>query len=168
MKARADTDEKAVKVLTKKHVNRLNRKSKKDPSKTQKLRLSKRSEKVQRTITVLQRDTYVRPHRHGQLESKGFEFITILKGQLGVLLFYKEGGLVQILRAGTSGPLRGIEIPDGVFHTLVALKPNTQILEVRTGDSIHTEELSTFPESDSPETVDFLNRWHNYFRTPKK
>jgi cupin fold WbuC family metalloprotein len=118
-------------------------------------------------ITILQPDMYLKPHRHGQRATEGYEFITVLKGKLGVLLFYQEGGIVQILRSGTSGPLRSVEIPNGVYHSLVALSPNTTLLEVSTGKTEKsTRVLTNFPEPLSPEAETLLKRWHNYFRTP--
>lgn len=92
------------------------------------------SDPVQRFLNVLQPGTYIRPHRHRRRrEGAGFECFVVLQGAIGLLLF-DEGGTVrqrELLQAG--GPLQGIELAEGIAHTLVALQPDSVMLEIKEG-----------------------------------
>ena len=44
-----------------------------------------------------------------------------------------EGKLIQQERLEATGPLRGIELAENQFHSLVALAPNTVMFELKQG-----------------------------------
>jgi cupin fold WbuC family metalloprotein len=103
-------------------------------------------EPVQRFLNVLQPGTYVRPHRHLRQEpGAGFECFLVLQGAIGVLLLDGEGQIVQRERLDADGPLRGIELAAGQFHTLVALRPDSVIFEVKQGPYRPTADKDFLP-----------------------
>ena len=92
------------------------------------------SDRVQRFLNVLQPGTYVRPHSHRrELPGEGFECFLVLQGEVGLLLLDAEGRVLRGERISAAGPLHGIELADGVIHTLVALSPDAVMMEIKQG-----------------------------------
>jgi cupin fold WbuC family metalloprotein len=124
-------------------------------------------ELVQRFLNVMQPGTYVRPHRHLRSSpGEGFECFLVLQGSMGVLLLDPEGAVTQQLRLDGEGPLRGVEIPEGVFHTLVALAPDTVMFEIKQGPyqpASDKDFLAVFPAEGSPEARTQEGLWRRRF-----
>lgn len=127
-------------------------------------------ELVQRFLNVMQPGTYVRPHRHLRSSpGEGFECFLLLQGIMGVLLLDPEGAVIQQLRLDGAGPLRGVEIPEGVFHTLVALAPDTVMFEIKQGPYQPTSDkdfLGAFPEEGTPEARTLEGLWRQRLLQP--
>ena len=125
-------------------------------------------ELVQRFLNVMQPGTYVRPHRHLRSSpGEGFECFLVLQGAMGVLLLDSEGALIQQLRLDGQGPLRGVEIPEGVFHTLVALAPDTVMFEIKQGPYQPTRDkdfLVVFPAEGTTEARTQEGLWRQCFQ----
>ena len=63
-----------------------------------------------------------RPHRHRrEPPGAGFECFLVLQGEVGLLLLDGAGRVLGRERISAGGPLFGIELAEGVIHTLVAL-----------------------------------------------
>jgi cupin fold WbuC family metalloprotein len=94
---------------------------------------------VQRFFLALEPGTYVRPHRHS--EAHKWEFLTLLRGQLELLLFSTDGVLRERISLAPTSTL-AVEIPAGIFHAYVCRESGTLALEVKEGAFTPT------PESD--------------------
>ncbi|HEY9845760.1 MAG TPA: WbuC family cupin fold metalloprotein [Candidatus Caenarcaniphilales bacterium] len=125
------------------------------------------AEKVQRFINVLQPGTYVRPHRHRRDSGvNGFEFFLALQGTLGLLILNDQGQVIQQQRVSADGPVRAVELAEGTYHTLVALAPNTAILELKEGPyepSTDKEFLETFPQEGTGAAQRLVETWQLHF-----
>ena len=67
---------------------------------------------------------------------------------MGLLLLDSGGRVLQRERISAAGPLRGIELAEGVIHTLVALSPDAVMMEIKQGPyepSADKDFLSGFP-----------------------
>ena len=84
-----------------------------------------------RLLNAVEPDSYVCPHRHP--EPRKDETLVVLRGAFGVLFFDEQGKVTQrdVIRAG--GERFGVNIPQGVFHTLVCLEPGSVFLEAKAG-----------------------------------
>lgn len=126
-------------------------------------------ELVQRFLNVMQPGTYVRPHRHlRQTPGEGFECFVVLQGALGLLLLDEEGEVRQQVRLDAAGPLRGVELQAGTFHTLVALSPDTVMFEIKQGPYQPARDkdfLPAFPAEGTPEAGDQEQIWRRRFRS---
>lgn len=100
-------------------------------------------EAVQRLLNALQPGTYIPPHKHEGVER--FEMFVILQGAVGCLFFDDAGDVVRALRIDSQGPVRGIEIPGETWHTLVALEPDSVVLEIKEGPYDPTRAKSAIP-----------------------
>jgi len=129
--------------------------------------LHQEAEPVQRFLNVLQPGTYVRPHRH--LRSRpgaGFELFVVLQGAIGLLLLDGQGGLQGQERLQASGPVRGVQIAEGCYHTLVALEQDSVMLEIKEGPYVPAADkdfLISFPSEGSPEAQRQELRWRALF-----
>jgi len=125
------------------------------------------SDLVQRFLNVLQPGTYVRPHRHRRPQpGAGFECFVVLQGAIGLLVLDGEGGILRGERLAAQGPVRGIELAEDQFHTLVALEPDTVMFELKQGPYIPTTDkdfLPAFPVEGSPEAAVQERRWRQWF-----
>lgn len=116
---------------------------------------------VQRMLNVMQPGTYVRPHRHIRPEgANGFEFFLVLQGRLGMLTFDERGKICDRVVLSADGPTYGIELEEGVYHSLVSLAANTVIFELKEGPynaATDKEFLPMFPDEGTPEAVEFAS-----------
>lgn len=112
----------------------------------------------QRLLNAIVPGSYVRPHRH--MADFKEEFMIVVKGCLGVVLYDAHGTVTAKMKLDEKGPVRAISIPTGVYHTAVALKP-TVIFEAKGGPyaPLMPEELAGFaPAEGSPEAPAYLRK----------
>lgn len=83
---------------------------------------------VQRMVNFLQPGTYIQAHQHPREWAS--ETILVTSGALGFVTFDEEGGVVTTSRLKV-GDL--IDIEAGVWHGVLALEPDTVILEIKRG-----------------------------------
>ncbi len=95
---------------------------------------------IHRLVMVIEPNSYVRPHRH--TEAGKWELMTVLRGGIDILVFDDAATVIgrHSLRAG--GPSHAIEIPQGTWHTVIAVEPKTLLLEVKRGPYV------PLPEAD--------------------
>lgn len=129
--------------------------------------LHRESEAVQRFLNVLQPGTYVRPHRHLRARAgTGFECFLVLQGAVGLLVLDEAGALISRQRLEAGGPLRGIELAEGQFHTLVALTPDAVLFELKQGPyqpSADKDFLAMFPAEGTAAAEAQERRWRALF-----
>jgi cupin fold WbuC family metalloprotein len=122
---------------------------------------------VQRFLNALQPGTYVRPHRHCRPDpGAGFECFLVLQGAIGLLVLDDQGQVLAKERLDAAGPLRGIELPEGILHTLVALEPDTVMFELKQGPYVPVADkdfLASFPLEGTPEAAAQERAWRALF-----
>ncbi|MDD3313549.1 WbuC family cupin fold metalloprotein [Pseudodesulfovibrio sp.] len=124
--------EEDVVPLTLSMVGNLLAASRESPRKRMLQRLHKEDgELVHRMFNAFQPGTYVTPHRH--LHPAKTETILAISGALLFVEFDDNGQFLRhtLLQPGTE--TFGVDVAPHVFHTFVALKPDTLIFEVKTG-----------------------------------
>lgn len=125
------------------------------------------SDRVQRFLNVLQPGTYVRPHRHIRSgDANGFEFFLVLKGAIGILILNEAGEVIRTEKISATGTTRGIELGEGMFHTLIAIEPDSVMFELKEGPYIPIEDkdfLPQFPLENTPEAKHCVETWQSYF-----
>lgn len=105
---------------------------------------------IQRLCNAFEPGTYVRPHRHG---TDVWELFLVLGGRAAVLIFDNAGRVTERTELQASGDTQAVELPPGVWHSLVALAPNTVLFEVKPGPYRPTGEndFATWaPEEGAP------------------
>ena len=86
---------------------------------------------VQRFCNAMEPGTYVRPHRHSQVDK--WELFLALSGSVAVLTFDDVGKVIDRIELSANGPVFGIEIAEYTWHTLVSLEPGTVLFELKRG-----------------------------------
>lgn len=84
-----------------------------------------------RLLVAIEPGSFVPPHCH--LNPAKDESLLIVRGKLGVLFFDNSGQVASqhVLSAGEGA--FGVDIPHGVFHTVLALVPGTVFFEAKAG-----------------------------------
>jgi cupin fold WbuC family metalloprotein len=96
----------------------------------------------------------------------GFECFVVLQGEIGLLLLDAQGTVLERLRLQAQGPLRGIELAEGQFHTLVALSADAVMFELKQGPYQPTSDkdfLPQFPAEGTATASDQERRWRALF-----
>ena len=117
------------------------------------------AESVQRMLIALQPGTYLRPHRH--LDPPKWELLLVLKGVVAWLGFDDEGRVSARLEAGAHKTSKGLESPEGTWHSLVCLTPDTVIFECKPGPfaPVAPQDFAPWaPAEGAGETADYV-RW---------
>jgi len=114
---------------------------------------------VQRFLNAIEPGSYVCPHRHTQPPK--WELFVALAGAALVLIFDEHGTVLGREQVAAAGPLRGLEIPPGVWHTIAALAPGTVLLELKPGpyQAISDKDFAPWaPREGAPAAAGFA-RW---------
>jgi hypothetical protein len=85
---------------------------------------------------------------------------------IGLLLLDQAGAVVQRERLEAGGPLRGIQLAEGRFHTLVALTPDSVLLEIKEGPyepAADKDFLASFPAEGSEAARQQERSWRDLF-----
>ncbi len=118
-------------------------------------------EPIQRMLNVFQPGTYVRAHRH---EPDRFELFVALAGRAVVLTFEDDGAVHETAVLGP-GAAWAVELPGGVWHTVVSLAPDTALFEVKPGPYAPPPEDAFAPWSPregTPEAATLLEAWRRH------
>lgn len=113
---------------------------------------------VQRLCNAFEPDSYVRPHRHG---AGVWELFLVLGGHAAVLMFDNAGRVTERTELQAGGETQVAELPPGVWHSLVALTPNTVLFEVKPGPYRPTGEndFATWAPKEGAPGADAFVKW---------
>lgn len=122
---------------------------------------------LQRMLNALQPGSYVRPHRH--LDPPKSEAVILLQGVLGYVSFGDDGlpDEDSYLLLDTARGVYGCDIRPGIWHTILALAPDTVVFEAKPGP-YHPAGDKDFalwaPPEYTPEAAVFLAEIEDGFR----
>lgn len=115
------------------------------------------SDLVQRFFVAVNRDSYVRPHRH---LSKS-ELALVVRGGFDVLTFDDHGAVTATCSIGAGMPDLAFEMPRATWHTLLAREDGSIFLEIKEGpyDPATASEFAPWsPPEGAPAAADFLRQ----------
>lgn len=113
----------------------------------------------QRMLNAAQPGSYIRPHRHRH-PPKG-ETVIVLRGAVRFLTFREDGAVATNVVLAANGGAIGLDVRPGVYHTFVALEPDSVVFEAKTGpyDEYLDKDFAPWaPLEGSPEAVAYLQR----------
>jgi len=123
-------------------------------------------EKCQKLINAISVDSYIRPHRH--LNDPKNEFLYALSGLFAILIF-NDDGVIESLDFLCSDDLFdyniAVEIAPQSWHTVIALKDNSALLEVKDGPfkPEYAKEFADWaPAESSLESIKYFNELKLY------
>jgi cupin fold WbuC family metalloprotein len=112
-----------------------------------------------RLAIAIEPDSYVPPHRH--LNPEKDETLLILRGSLGVVFFGETGNIERMLVLRAGGETLGVDIPHGVFHSVVALETATVFFEAKAGPYVPVsaeEKAEWAPAEGDPGAAAYVER----------
>lgn len=116
-----------------------------------------------RLLNAMQTDSYIPPHRH--LDDDKDETFVVLRGLLGLFIFDDNGKVVQKAKVGAKvdgqNTVHGVDIPHGVWHTAIALVPDTVFLEAKAGPYrpfVEAERAPWAPQENTAEAIAYLEK----------
>lgn len=121
------------------------------------------SEPCQILFNAIGVDSYIRPHRH--LLDPRRETLIAVRGSLAVLKFNDMGAILDVARlfarsvGGDACASVGVEVEPDEWHTVIALREGSVLLEVKAGpfDPQGAKEFAPWaPTEGSPEAADYL------------
>lgn len=111
----------------------------------------------QRLFNAVEPGSYIRPHRH--LEPLKPECFMAVRGRMAVLVFNDAGAVEQIVAFGHGYDVEAIDLPGGVWHTLIALEAGSIFFETKPGPYVPLSDkdfAAWAPEEGTPEAADYL------------
>ena len=84
-----------------------------------------------RLLNAIEPGSYIRPHRH--LDANKSEAMLVLRGSLGLVIFAEDGQVIQAIELAAGGTRCGVDIPQGCWHSVLALCAGTVFFEAKAG-----------------------------------
>lgn len=114
-------------------------------------------EPCQRLLNAVEPGSYIRPHRH--LTPAKPECFVLLRGRMTVLIFTDDGRVERVIPLSATDGCLGVDIPAGVWHTIVALASGSIFFETKPGpyQALNDTDFAPWaPVEDSPEAEAYL------------
>lgn len=89
------------------------------------------SDTCNRLLNAIEPDSYIQPHCHHDAAKD--ETLVAVRGRLGVIFFDERGAVTATAVLAPAGESVGVNIPHGMYHTLVALEPDSVFFEAKAG-----------------------------------
>lgn len=121
------------------------------------------SDPVQRFLNAIEPGSYVRPHRHVEPVPK-WELFVVLSGAVALLIFDDAGRVTERVELDAQGENVAVEIAPGEWHSVVALKPGSVLLEFKQGPyaPASAKDFATWaPAEGEPGVAGMLERLEN-------
>ncbi len=106
-------------------------------------------EPFQRMLNAIEPGSYIRPHRH--LDPDKAEIFIALQGSALIIRYGDNGAPLEAVLLDAEGPMRGLEIPVGAWHSLLSLETGTVLFEAKEGPYTEATDKDFAPWSP-PET----------------
>ena len=95
------------------------------------IRFHEHADYLQRMLNAIEPESYSRPHRHRDPDK--VEVFVALRGSALIIRFSDDGTPIEGIVVSAEGPEKGIEVPAGAWHCLLALQSGTVLFEVKEG-----------------------------------
>ncbi len=104
---------------------------------------------VQRMLNAIEPGSYIRPHRH--LDPPKVEVFLVLRGKGALFVFDDDGEVTERYLLETGGETPGVEVPPGIWHSIVSLEEGTVFFEVKDGPYVALTDKDFAPFAPAPE-----------------
>jgi len=132
------------------------------------LRYHELAERLQRMLNAVEPESYIQPHAHSAPHK--VEAFVVLRGRGLVVRFDRAGQIAEAIALAAGGPVHGVEIPPGAWHTVLSLEPGSVFYEVKDGpyDPATDKVFAPWapPESDGPAARAYLAGLRHQLRLP--
>lgn len=146
-----------IKIIDKKLMEATSNRAMHSPRSRMNFNLHELADPVQRMLNAIEPGSYVRPHRH--LDPDKTELFVILKGKGVIVTFSEDGTINSVVHLENGGENLAVEIPPGIWHTVISLEKGTVFLEIKDGPYIAATDkdfASWAPEAGSKGEKEYL------------
>ncbi len=117
------------------------------------------AEPVQRVLIAMLADSYVVPHQHpcaGQ-----FELFMVLAGEIDLIEFSDDGRVRSRQTIGAGMSQVGVELPPGVWHSIVAKGEGAVFMEIKAGpfDPTAPRHFAKFAPEEKSQLAPLYLQW---------
>jgi len=112
----------------------------------------------QRLFIAMEPGTYIRPHRHTAPPKP--ECFMAVRGKLALVVFDDDGEVKQVVCFGDGCDTLAIDLPAGVWHSIIVLEPGSIFFETKPGPYVAMSDKDFAPwapEENSPEVGSYLS-----------
>lgn len=122
------------------------------------------SDSCNRLLNAIEPDSYIPPHCHRDATKD--ETLVIVRGRVGIVCFDAHGAVSAKMLLAPGGEAAGVNIPHGVFHTLLALESGSVFFEAKAGPYVPLkpdEKAPWAPAESDPQAASYLARLKQLF-----
>jgi cupin fold WbuC family metalloprotein len=114
---------------------------------------------VQRLIVQMRRGTYIRPHRHYDLNK--WEMTLALTGEVDILIFEDDGVLRERIRIAPDSEVMALELQPQTWHSYVPLSTHAAFFEIKEGpyDPARITQFADWAPAEGDAGVAAYLRW---------
>lgn len=115
------------------------------------------SDPCQRLFNAMEPGTYIRPHRHSNPEKH--ECFMAIRGRFALIEFDDQGKICAFIPFGQDSDVVAIDLPPGVWHTIVCLEPGSIFFETKAGPYVPISDkdfAAWAPEEGDPAAENYL------------
>jgi len=121
---------------------------------------------INRMLNAIEPGTYLQPHKHENPDKR--EVFIVLRGSLIVVIFDNSGDPVDFVLLDPQKGNHAIEVPPGVWHSVISLKSGTVVYEIKDGpyQQISDKNFASWaPKEGHPDCDKYLQELTNqYFK----
>jgi cupin fold WbuC family metalloprotein len=92
------------------------------------------SDPINRMLNAFELGTYIQPHKHENPDKR--EVFIVLRGSLLLVIFDDSGNPIDFILLDPAKGTHAIEIPAGVWHSVISLAQGTVVYEIKDGPYI--------------------------------
>ncbi len=149
--------EKKAQPINQELLDNVSREAHQNPRRRKNYNFHQPQDVIQRFLNAIEPDSYIRPHRHVNPEKE--EIFLVLKGKGAVVQFDELGNVEDVFYMDTRKGQWGVDIPGGVFHTIVSLEEKSVFYEIKSGPYNPNADkgfASWAPEEKTQEAKEYL------------
>ena len=112
---------------------------------------------INRMLNAFEPGTYIQPHKHQNPDKR--EVFIVMRGSMVVIFFSDSGNPTDFILLNSEIGNMAVEIPPGVWHTIIALESGSIVYEVKDGPYLPMNDknfASWAPKEGSVECGEYL------------
>ncbi|HLN74909.1 MAG: WbuC family cupin fold metalloprotein [Methylococcaceae bacterium] len=117
------------------------------------------SDPINRMLNAFELGTYIQPHKHENPDKR--EVFIVLRGSLLLVIFDDSGNPIDFILLDPAKGTHAIEIPAGVWHSVISLAQGTVVYEIKDGPYIQPLDknfASWAPKEGDMDCENYLSR----------
>ena len=154
-----------LKIVSEKTLDELSQKATRSPRRRMNYNYHNAlADPINRMLNAFEPGTYVQPHKHENPDKR--EVFIVLRGSLVVVFFDETGTPTDFVLLDQKNGIYSVEIPERVWHTLIAIETGTVVYEFKDGPYLPMNDknfASWAPQENDPQCEGYLKQLTDQF-----